>query len=108
MENTANYLRSTRTQSSDWVWDIEHPLLGQMSSRLGRATKLKVRREQELGEEEDMFPMEAEAWQVGVYTTGGHYIPHNDDFELQDKYSISPHGESFRQTGRKFGLFSLR
>ena len=92
-----NYLRFTRTQSSDWVWDIEHPLLGQMSSRLGRATKLKVRREQELGEEEDMFPMEAEAWQVGVYTTGGHYMPHNDDTENYDSWSVSPQGEAIRQ-----------
>ena len=65
-----------------------------MSSRLAKATKLKVRREQELGEEEDMFPMEAEAWLVGVYTTGGHCIPHNDDFDNLDRFSVSPQGEA--------------
>ena len=68
--------------------------MGQMSSRLGRATKLKVRREQEVEEEEDMFPMEAEAWQVGVYTTGGHCVPHNDDFDHHDRFAVSPHGET--------------
>ena len=68
-----------------------------MSSRLGRATKLKVRREQEVEDEEDMFPMEAEAWLVGVYTAGGHVIPHHDDFDNYDTYSVSPQGETSRQ-----------
>ena len=65
-----------------------------MSSRLGRATKLKVRREQEVEEEEELFPMEAEAWQVGVYTTGGHYALHHDDSEKHDRFAVSPQGEA--------------
>ena len=68
-----------------------------MSSRLGRATKLKVRREQEVEDEENMFPMEAEAWQVGVYTTGGHYVLHTDDHDNYDRYAVSPQGETIRQ-----------
>ena len=68
-----------------------------MSSRLGKATKLKVRREQKVEDEENMFPMESEAWQVGVYTTGGHYMPHNDDTENYDSWSVSPQGEAIRQ-----------
>ena len=94
--NCQHNFPTLRTQSSDWLWDDEHPLLAQMSSRLGKATRLKVRREQELGEEEDMFPMEAEAWQVGVYTTGGHYVPHNDDFDKYDRFSVSPQGKVIR------------
>ena len=76
---------------------MEHPLLSKMSSRLGKATKLKVRREQKVEDEDNMFPMEAEAWLVGVYIAGGHVIPHHDDADIYDRYSFSPQGEAIRQ-----------
>ena len=91
-----------RTQSSGWLWDEYNPLLYQMSKgsfisfsysssnsldlhskkrmkcylqRLGRATKLKTYREELLEDHEPLYFLEAEAWQVGVYSPGGHYLP---------------------------------
>ena len=43
--------------------------------RLGRATKLKTYREKLLEDHEPLYFLEAEAWQVGVYSPGGHYLP---------------------------------
>ena len=36
--------------------------------------------------------VEAEAWQVGVYTPGGHYLPHYDAFEILDPQAHTPEG----------------
>lgn len=36
--------------------------------------------------------VEAEAWQVGVYPPGGHYLPHYDAFEILDPQAHTPEG----------------
>ena len=82
-----------RTQSSGWLWDEDYPALYKMSRRLGRATKLVTFRQRALQEHELQHFVEAEAWQVGVYSPGGHYLPHFDDFDILDPQSYSPDGE---------------
>ena len=64
-----------------------------MSRRLAKATKLVTFRQEELGEDESEYVVEAEPWQVGVYTPGGHFIPHNDDFDPPFKISATSDGE---------------
>ena len=87
-------ISTERTQSSGWLWDEDYPGLYKMSRRLGRATKLVTFRQRALGEHELQHFVEAEAWQVGVYSPGGHYLPHFDDFDILDPQSYSPDGES--------------
>ena len=36
--------------------------------------------------------IEAEAWQIGVYGPGGHYLPHYDSFDVLDPSAYSPEG----------------
>ena len=64
-----------------------------MSRRLAKATKLVTFRQEELEEEESEYVVEAEPWQVGVYTPGGHFIAHNDDFDHPDKVAVTSDGE---------------
>ena len=82
-----------RTQSSGWLWDEDQPGLLEMSARLGRATKLLTFRQRPLEQHQLRHFVEAEAWQVGVYSPGGHYLPHFDDFDILDPQSYSPDGE---------------
>ena len=91
-----------RTQSSGWLWDEDYPALYEMSKRLGRATRLVTFRQRALQDHELLHFVEAEAWQVGVYSPGGHYLPHFDDFDILDPQSYSPDGEreSLVTTGR--------
>ena len=86
-------LSTERTQSSGWLWDEDQPGLAQMSRRLGRATRLLTFRQRALDHHQPRHFVEAEAWQVGVYSPGGHYLPHFDDFDILDPQSYSPDGE---------------
>ena len=69
-----------------------------MSRRLSRATKLLTFKQEEEEEEEEelLYVLEAEPWQVGVYTAGGHYIPHHDDLDGREKDAVSPKGQISR------------
>ena len=86
-------ISTERTQSSGWLWDEDQPGLLEMSRRLGLATKLLTFRQRPLEQHELLHFVEAEAWQVGVYSPGGHYLPHFDDFDILDPQSYSPYGE---------------
>ena len=83
-----------RTQSNAWIWDHQVPLIHQLSLKTGRMTKLAAAKE-----DLDIIPgqlvhiVESEAWQVGVYGPGGHYLPHYDTFESLDPSSFTPGGE---------------
>ena len=34
----------------------------------------------------------AEPWQIGVYSPGGHYLPHHDDFDVLDPQAFTKTG----------------
>ena len=36
--------------------------------------------------------VEAEPFQIGLYSPGGHYLPHNDAFDVLDPQSRTPEG----------------
>ena len=71
-----------RTQSSGWIWDQEDELLYKLSKKTGKVVQMETTRP-----EEEMAPgiqwrfVEAEAWQMGLYGPGGHYLPHFDAFD---------------------------
>ena len=65
-----------------------------MSRRLAKATNLLTFRQENLQEDEPYYVVEAEPWQVGVYTPGGHFIPHNDDSDQPNSMAVTPTGEA--------------
>ena len=71
-----------RTQSSGWIWEQEDDLLYKLSKKTGKVVQLETTRP-----DEEMAPgihwrfVEAEAWQMGLYGPGGHYLPHFDAFD---------------------------
>ena len=68
-----------RTQSSGWLWDHDHSLLYQLSKKVSLLTGLNTFRPRINGNL-DSRQIEAEAWQLGLYGSGGHYLPHFDAF----------------------------
>lgn len=68
-----------RTQSSGWLWDHDHDLLYKISKKVSFLTGLETFRPRVNGRIEPRI-MEAEAWQLGLYGSGGHYLPHFDAF----------------------------
>ena len=68
-----------RTQSSGWLWDQDHEPLYKLSKKLSLMTGLETFRPRIDGKIE-MKLIEAEAWQLGLYGSGGHYLPHHDAF----------------------------
>ena len=66
-----------RTQSSGWLYDQEHPLVLAVSRKVSLLSGLETVRP-EGAESQDW--VEAEAWQLGLYGAGGHYLPHHDAF----------------------------
>ena len=78
-----------RNQASGWLWDEEDDLLYSLSRKISAATGLEAHRAVLRGQG---FFEHAEPWQVGVYTPGGHYLPHYDDFDLPDHQSVTPEG----------------
>jgi len=71
-----------RTQSNGWIWDQESELLYKLSKKTGKLVHLETTRPVE-----EMAPgvqwrfVESEAWQMGLYGPGGHYLPHFDAFD---------------------------
>ena len=72
---------NVRTQSSGWLWDHDNELLYKLSKKVSLMTGLETFRPQ-IDDEVDwkMQLIEAEAWQLGLYGSGGHYLPHHDAF----------------------------
>ena len=70
-------LSNERTQSSGWLYDQEHPLVLAVSRKVSLLSGLETVRP-EGAESRDW--VEAEAWQLGLYGAGGHYLPHHDAF----------------------------
>ena len=68
-----------RTQSSGWLWDQDHEPLYKLSKKVSLMTGLETFRPRIDGKIE-MKLIEAEAWQLGLYGSGGHYLPHFDAF----------------------------
>ena len=73
-----------RTQSSGWMWDQQYELLYKISKKTGLFTDL-IASSPEWQVPYKIF--EAEAWQMGLYGSGGHYLPHYDAF---DKVLLPP------------------
>ena len=83
-----------RTQSSGWLWDQvhislrdynldliykqDHELLYKLAKKIGLATSL-VAADSTWKSPYRIFS--AEAWQMGLYGSGGHYLPHFDAFD---------------------------
>ena len=70
-------ISNERTQASGWLWDEENKLLSAMSKRISKATKLVAHKENL----QNYSYLAAEPWQIGVYSPGGYYVPHHDDFD---------------------------
>ena len=75
MENNAKLISNSRTQSSGWIFDHQHELLYKLSKKVSLLTGLETFRPTLSDRYEGI---EAEAWQVGMYGPGGHYLPHKD------------------------------
>ena len=65
-----------RSQSSGWLWDHDHPLLYKLARKTAALTGLNV-----------ASWLDAEAWQMGLYGPGGHYLPHFDAFDVLDGHA---------------------
>lgn len=72
-----------RVQASGWSWDQEHPQLYKLSKKTAAITQLRTARPPDMGQGRWGI-IEAEAWQVGLYGPGGHYLPHFDAFDIPD------------------------
>ena len=67
---------NARTQSSGWLSDHDHELLYKLSKKVSLLTGLETFRPRI----DEMEWIEAEPWQLGLYGSGGHYLPHQDAF----------------------------
>jgi len=65
----------SRSQSVGWLFDHQHQLLYKLSKKVSLLTGLETFRPKLSDKYEGI---EAEAWQVGMYGPGGHYLPHRD------------------------------
>ena len=72
-------ISSERTQSSGWLADHDHLLLYKISQKVSLMTGLETFRPLMNGKHDGRL-IEAEAWQLGLYGSGGHYLPHFDAF----------------------------
>ena len=78
-------MTNERTQSSGWLWELDHEELVWLSKRLEAILKLKV-------VSKETYVWASEAYQVGVYTPGGVFVPHTDALEPLDSQAWSPNG----------------
>ena len=65
-----------RTQSVAWLSDHDHELLYKVSKKVSLMTGLETFRPRI----DETQLIEAEPWQLGLYGSGGHYLPHFDAF----------------------------
>ena len=88
----ATKVTEERTQASAWLWDEESDLLHSMSRRISAATGLVAHSPLTPSSTESRYYDTAEPWQVGVYSPGGHYLPHHDDFDVLDPQAYTKTG----------------
>ena len=82
-----------RTQSNAWLWDHMETTMHQLSLKTGRMAKLVAAKNVlDLIPGQTVPVIESEAWQVGIYGPGGHYLPHYDSFEIPDPTSYTDTG----------------
>ena len=79
-ENNDRIISNSRTQSSGWLFDHQHQLLYKLSKKVSLLTGLETFRPKLSDKYEGI---EAEAWQLGLYGPGGHYLPHYDAFPME-------------------------
>ena len=78
-------ISSARTQSNGWLFDHQHELLYKLSKKVSLVTGLETFRPVINGPDgPDARRIEAEPWQVGLYGSGGHYLPHCDAFHEEN------------------------
>ena len=78
-------ISSARTQSNGWLFDHQHELLYKLSKKVSLVTGLETFRPVINGPDgPDARRIEAEPWQVGLYGSGGHYLPHHDAFHEEN------------------------
>ena len=78
-------ISTERTQSHGWLFDHQHELLYKLSKKVSLVTGLEPFRPVINGPDgPDARRIEAEPWQVGLYGSGGHYLPHHDAFHEEN------------------------
>ena len=88
-DGSGSKMSNERTQASGWLWDHDHPSLYRLSRKVGRLSNMEVARPQN---EWKGSIVEAEPFQIGLYSPGGHYLPHYDAFDVLDPQSRTPEG----------------
>ena len=68
-----------RTQSNAWLWDHDHELLYKLSKKVSLMTGLETFRPRIDGKIDKKL-IEAEPWILGLYGSGGHFLPHIDPY----------------------------
>ena len=63
-----------------------------MSRRISAATGLVAHRPLTASSAKSRYYETAEPWQIGVYSPGGHYLPHHDDFDVLDPQAFTKTG----------------
>lgn len=88
-EGDGKKFSNERTQASGWLWDQDDPVMYKLSKKTGKFTGLECSRPSEMlnTDVHGYHFVEAEAWQIGIYGPGGHYLPHYDSFEILDPQS---------------------
>ena len=82
-----------RTQSNAWIWDHMEPIMHKLSLKTGVMSGLiTAKKVLELIPGQSIPVVESEAWQIGIYGPGGHYLPHYDSFEIPDPTSSTHTG----------------
>ena len=78
-------ISNERTQSQGWLFDHQHELLYKLSKKVSLVTGLETFRPVINGPDgPDWRLIESEDWQVGLYGSGGHYLPHCDAFHEEN------------------------
>ena len=78
-------ISNERTQSHGWLYDYQHELLYKLSKKVSLVTGLEAFRPVINGPDgPDWRLIESEDWQVGLYGSGGHYLPHHDAFHEEN------------------------
>ena len=85
LDGDVSKFSNERTQSAGWLFDHQHELLYQMSKKVSLVTGLETFRPVINGPDgPDWRLIESEDWQVGLYGSGGHYLPHHDAFHEEN------------------------
>ena len=78
-ESPGKRYSNVRTQSVAWLSDHDHELLYKLSKKVSLMTGLETFRPRIDGKIDKKL-IEAEPWQLGLYGSGGHILPHFDPY----------------------------